>query len=163
MSFRQALTRVIRTALDEDIGPGDITTGAALRGDERGIAQATAKAEMVVAGIDVFGEVFLSLDASLIFTARRRDGETVGERGSPCRDLRQSRLHFDRRTGGPEPLPADVRNCHDDPALQRCDQRNTRQKSWIREKPRRDCGSSTSRPFVWGEGTTTALPSMTGS
>ncbi len=80
MSFRQALTRVIRTALDEDIGPGDITTGAALRGDETGIAHATAKAEMVVAGIDVFGEVFLLLDSSLIFTARRRDGETV-ERG----------------------------------------------------------------------------------
>ncbi len=75
MSFRQALTRVIRTALDEDIGPGDITTGAALRGDERGIARATAKTEMVVAGIDVFGEVFHTLDASLIFTARRRDGE----------------------------------------------------------------------------------------
>ena len=78
MSFRQALARVIRTALDEDIGPGDITTGAALRGDETGIARATAKTEMVVAGIDVFGEVFLSLDSSLIFTARRRDGERVG-------------------------------------------------------------------------------------
>ena len=78
MSFRQALTRVIRAALDEDIGPGDITTGAALRGDETGIARAMAKTEMVVAGIDVFGEVFLLLDSSLIFTARRRDGETVG-------------------------------------------------------------------------------------
>jgi nicotinate-nucleotide pyrophosphorylase (carboxylating) len=78
MSFRQALAKVIRTALDEDIGPGDITTGAALRGDETGIARATAKTEMVVAGIDVFGEVFLLLDSSLIFTARRRDGETVG-------------------------------------------------------------------------------------
>jgi len=78
MSFRQALKTVIRTALDEDIGPGDITTGAALRGDETGIARVTAKTEMVVAGIDVFGEVFLSLDSSLIFTARRRDGETVG-------------------------------------------------------------------------------------
>lgn len=78
MSFRQALKTVIQTALDEDIGPGDITTGAALRGDETGIARVTAKTEMVVAGIDVFGEVFLSLDSSLIFTARRRDGETVG-------------------------------------------------------------------------------------
>jgi nicotinate-nucleotide pyrophosphorylase (carboxylating) len=79
MSFRQAIARVIRTALDEDIGPGDITTGAALRGDETGIARATAKTEMLVAGIDVFGEVFLALDSSLIFTARRRDGEMVGK------------------------------------------------------------------------------------
>lgn len=79
MSFRQALARVIRTALDEDVGPGDITTGAVLRGDEAGIARATAKTEMVVAGIDVFGEVFLTLDPTLIFTAQRRDGETAGK------------------------------------------------------------------------------------
>lgn len=79
MSFRQALVRVIRIALDEDIGPGDITTGGALRGDETGIARATAKTEMVVAGIDVFGEVFLTLDPALVFTARRRDGETAGK------------------------------------------------------------------------------------
>jgi len=71
-------SRLIRTALDEDIGPGDITTEAVLRGDETGVALATAKSEMVVAGIDVFGDVFLTLDPGLIFSARRRDGETVG-------------------------------------------------------------------------------------
>jgi nicotinate-nucleotide pyrophosphorylase (carboxylating) len=77
MLSRYILTRVIRMALEEDIGAGDITTGAALTGDETGIARATAKSEMVVAGIDVFGEVFLTLDPSLVFTARRRDGERV--------------------------------------------------------------------------------------
>ena len=66
---------MIRTALDEDIGAGDVTTGAALRGDEAGHALATAKVEMVVAGIDVFGEVFLAFDPTLNFTQRRRDGE----------------------------------------------------------------------------------------
>ena len=76
---RHRLAGMIRTALEEDIGPGDITTGAALAGDERGVARATAKAEMVVAGIDVFGEVFLALDPSLCFTALRRDGEKVGQ------------------------------------------------------------------------------------
>ncbi len=76
---RHMLARVIRTALDEDIGAGDITTGAALTGEEMGIALATAKTEMVVAGIDVFGEVFLTLDPSLGFTARRCDGEKVAE------------------------------------------------------------------------------------
>jgi len=76
---RQVIERVIRTALEEDIGAGDITTDAALSGDETGIARATAKAEMVVAGIDLFGEVFLTLDPSLCFTARRRDGEKVAE------------------------------------------------------------------------------------
>ncbi|MEK7373416.1 MAG: carboxylating nicotinate-nucleotide diphosphorylase [Thermodesulfobacteriota bacterium] len=72
---RHLLTKLIRTALDEDIGAGDVTTGAALRGDEAGHAQAMAKVEMVVAGIDVFGEVFLAFDPALNFTQRRRDGE----------------------------------------------------------------------------------------
>ncbi len=72
---RHMLRQLIRTALDEDIGAGDVTTGAALRGDEAGHAQARAKVEMVVAGIDVFGEVFLAFDPALNFTQRRRDGE----------------------------------------------------------------------------------------
>lgn len=77
MSFRQSLLRVIRTALEEDVGPGDITTEAALLGGEKGLARATAKGEMVVAGIDVFGAVFLELDPLLTFAPLRRDGERV--------------------------------------------------------------------------------------
>jgi nicotinate-nucleotide pyrophosphorylase (carboxylating) len=75
---RQKLTKLIRTALDEDIGAGDVTTQAALRGDETGLARATAKAGMVVAGIDLFGEVFITLDPTLNFQALRRDGDRVG-------------------------------------------------------------------------------------
>jgi nicotinate-nucleotide pyrophosphorylase (carboxylating) len=75
---RYALAELIRTALTEDVGMGDVTTGAALRGDETGQALATAKAELVVAGIEVFGEVFRTLDPSLTFTIRRRDGEKAG-------------------------------------------------------------------------------------
>lgn len=76
---RHMLVRVIRAALEEDIGAGDITTAAALIGDEMGVARVTAKTEMVVAGIDLFGEVFLTLDPALGFTARRQDGEKVAE------------------------------------------------------------------------------------
>jgi nicotinate-nucleotide pyrophosphorylase (carboxylating) len=75
---RHVLTELIRTALAEDVGMGDVTTGAALRGDETGLARATAKAELIVAGIEVFGEVFRTLDPALIFTAHRRDGEKAG-------------------------------------------------------------------------------------
>jgi nicotinate-nucleotide pyrophosphorylase (carboxylating) len=76
---RHLLTELIRTALAEDIGAGDITTGAALRGDEAGLAQATAKAELVVAGIDVFGEAFRTLDPALTFMPRKRDGEKAAK------------------------------------------------------------------------------------
>jgi nicotinate-nucleotide pyrophosphorylase (carboxylating) len=74
---RQVLAKLIRAALDEDIGAGDVTTGAALRGDEAGLARATAKSGMVVAGIELFGEVFRTLDPTLIFQALRRDGDWV--------------------------------------------------------------------------------------
>jgi nicotinate-nucleotide pyrophosphorylase (carboxylating) len=76
---RHMIVKVIQTALEEDIGTGDITTGAALTGDEKGIARATAKTGMVVAGIDLFGEVFLAVDPSLEFKPHRRDGEKVGK------------------------------------------------------------------------------------
>ena len=74
---RYALTNLIKNALDEDVGSGDITTWAALSGGEAGLAQATAKENMVVAGIEVFGEVFLTLDTGLTFTALRHDGDKV--------------------------------------------------------------------------------------
>lgn len=73
------LKKLIRTALAEDIGAGDVTTAAALRGDETGCARATAKEELVVAGIDVFGEVFLMHDPALKFTRRLGDGEKAGK------------------------------------------------------------------------------------
>lgn len=71
----QALGELIRKALAEDVGMGDVTTAAALRGDETGLARATAKGALVVAGIEVFGEVFRMLDPALTVSTCRRDGE----------------------------------------------------------------------------------------
>ena len=74
---RQALGELIRTALGEDVGVGDVTTAAALRGDETGVARATAKEALVVAGIEVFAEVFRTLDPTLTVSPCRQDGEKV--------------------------------------------------------------------------------------
>jgi nicotinate-nucleotide pyrophosphorylase (carboxylating) len=75
MWSQQVVDELIRRALAEDVGPGDVTTSAALAGGERGIALATAKAETVVAGIEVFGRVFGILDPSLNVSAHLRDGQ----------------------------------------------------------------------------------------
>jgi nicotinate-nucleotide pyrophosphorylase (carboxylating) len=75
MWLQQALGELIRTALSEDVGVGDVTTASALRGDETGLARATAKGTLVVAGIEVFGEVFRTLDPALTVSTCRRDGE----------------------------------------------------------------------------------------
>jgi len=62
MLDQRMVRKIIRTAFEEDIGGGDLTTNAILTGKETGTAKATAKAEIVVAGIAVFREAFLYRD-----------------------------------------------------------------------------------------------------
>ena len=69
--------RLIRCALEEDIGAGDRTTGSVLTGQESGTARAVAKADMVLAGIDVFRETFLLLDPDIQFTNCLEDGREI--------------------------------------------------------------------------------------
>jgi nicotinate-nucleotide pyrophosphorylase (carboxylating) len=70
----EAVRKIIRRALEEDIRSGDVTTSAALTGSETGLATALAKEDLVVAGLDVFREVFRVRDASLVFGTAVRDG-----------------------------------------------------------------------------------------
>ena len=77
MIHRHILHRLIQSALEEDIGPGDITTTALLTGEETGTAQAVAKADLIVAGIDVFRETFLFLDPDIRFTECLEDGREI--------------------------------------------------------------------------------------
>ncbi len=72
------LRKLIRMALDEDIGSGDLTTSSVLTGDETGIAQVISKGEIIVAGIDIFGKVFRVLDLSLDFEKYAHDGQPAG-------------------------------------------------------------------------------------
>ncbi len=69
------LKKLIEAALDEDIGAGDMTTLAILTGSERGVATTIAKAQLVVAGIDIFKEVFQSFDQNIAFNATCRNGD----------------------------------------------------------------------------------------
>jgi len=71
---KYTLQGIIRAALEEDIGSRDVTTAALLSGQETGKAQAVAKSELIVAGIDVFRETFLFLDGSLAFMSHTKDG-----------------------------------------------------------------------------------------
>ena len=71
------LKKLIEAALDEDMGVGDITTSAILKGSERGVATTIAKAQLVVAGIDIFKEVFQSFDEDIVFNAKYYDGDLV--------------------------------------------------------------------------------------
>jgi nicotinate-nucleotide pyrophosphorylase (carboxylating) len=65
---------LIRCALEEDIGPGDVTTAAVLTEQETGTGHAVAKADLVMAGIAIFRETFLFLDPDVRFTKCLEDG-----------------------------------------------------------------------------------------
>jgi nicotinate-nucleotide pyrophosphorylase (carboxylating) len=71
------IKKVILEALKEDIGAGDITTRAIVKNNLRGHAEAIAKEEFIVAGIDVFKKTFLLLDKDLKFRAFAKDGKRV--------------------------------------------------------------------------------------
>lgn len=51
--------------LAEDIGRGDITTQAIVRGDVRGMGRFLAKEPLVICGVDVAEAVFLNLDTEI--------------------------------------------------------------------------------------------------
>ena len=83
----EAVRNIIRRALEEDIRSGDVTTAYVLTGAEKGTAKALAKEELVVAGLDVFREVFRIRDAGILFRTALKDGDRV-PRGTVLATLR---------------------------------------------------------------------------
>lgn len=71
------IERIIRTALQEDIGLGDITTQATIAPGTMARAELVAKQDFVLAGIDVARQVFGQLDPSVAFEKLREDGQRV--------------------------------------------------------------------------------------
>ncbi|MHB8709900.1 MAG: carboxylating nicotinate-nucleotide diphosphorylase [Desulfuromonadales bacterium] len=72
-----SVDRLIRTALEEDIGPGDVTTAATIAPGSVARAELVAKEEFVLAGIGVARRVFELLDAQIAFEGLITDGRTV--------------------------------------------------------------------------------------
>ena len=71
------ISRIIKTALKEDIGTGDITTKAIVSPKKMGQAQVIAKDDFVVAGIDIFKQTFLFVDESIKIKIFITEGNTT--------------------------------------------------------------------------------------
>ncbi len=69
--------RIVRTALQEDIGLGDVTTMATVAKDSRSRAELVAKEDFVLAGLEVAEAVFECLDSATRFEKIFVDGQRV--------------------------------------------------------------------------------------
>ena len=63
--------------LKEDLGRGDITTQATVRGGARARGQFLAKADFVLCGLEIAEAVFSTLDSSVQLESRVYDGEWI--------------------------------------------------------------------------------------
>ena len=70
-------TDVIRRALAEDLGPGDITSECFIPADHRSSARIIAKENAILAGTEVAREVFRQVDPAIEIEIRTNDGETI--------------------------------------------------------------------------------------
>ena len=67
----------VQKALDEDLGPGDVTTGAVLESPRQGTARLMLREEAVLSGIKVFEMTFQLIHPGIIFQSACRDGEII--------------------------------------------------------------------------------------
>ena len=75
--YLSPIDKIIDSALEEDLGPGDITTEALVDLSVKGEARLIAKEEIILAGIGVFSRVFSRLDPEIVVETKYRDGEAV--------------------------------------------------------------------------------------
>jgi nicotinate-nucleotide pyrophosphorylase (carboxylating) len=74
-----SIQHLIEIALEEDMGPGDITTDNLIDPRLEGNGEIIAKEPLVVAGLDVARQVFTYLDSEVVFTSKYDDGDVVKE------------------------------------------------------------------------------------
>jgi nicotinate-nucleotide pyrophosphorylase (carboxylating) len=105
----ERVRRIVREALDEDVGLRDVTSEATVPDSARARAVLVAKQELVAAGLDVAREVFRALDPSVAWEPEAREGErffpgtvlaTVGGRARALLTAERVALNFLQRLSG---------------------------------------------------------------
>jgi nicotinate-nucleotide pyrophosphorylase (carboxylating) len=71
----ERVQRLVRAALDEDLGRGDLTTDVTVPESARARGDLVAKQELVVAGLDVARAAFLALDPAAAWQPEAREGD----------------------------------------------------------------------------------------
>ena len=71
------LSDLVRAALAEDVGTGDVTTAATIAPDRAGRARVIARAPGIVSGQEAFAETYRQVDASVEVELAKADGQQV--------------------------------------------------------------------------------------
>ena len=71
------LDKIVQHALLENLSPGDITSDTIFTPENRAQAAVTAKEDLVLCGLETAREVFAAVDADLVFTSLKKDGDFV--------------------------------------------------------------------------------------
>ncbi len=82
--LNQSIKRVVKQALKEDIGPGDLTTQAVFIKDRNVKAYLYAKEDLVLAGRRVFEQTFRTLGERISFKWLKKDGQRVKKHQKIC-------------------------------------------------------------------------------
>ncbi len=69
--------KIIRLALEEDIGDGDRTTDSIIKEEKRAFAKLIAKEDFILAGLPVFKQVFIELSSDVYFEDYHKDGDLI--------------------------------------------------------------------------------------
>jgi nicotinate-nucleotide pyrophosphorylase (carboxylating) len=77
-----SIKHLINLALQEDIGPGDITTDNLIPEKKEGQGIIVAKEPFVLAGLDVAKQVFAILDSGAEFASEYEDGDRIEDRAT---------------------------------------------------------------------------------
>jgi len=100
---------IVRRALAEDLGWGDVTTESTVTGDARARARIVAGGDCVVAGLDVAEEAFRQLDPAVVVMRNVDDGQacavgatlcTLDGRAAPLLTAERTALNFLQRLSG---------------------------------------------------------------
>lgn len=111
----RSLARIIRSALEEDIGSGDVTTRWAVPERATARAELVARAEGVIAGLPVAALVLRAVDPEIELVSRVEDGarvtpgQVLAEAAGPARGVltgERTALNFLQRMSGIATLTA---------------------------------------------------------
>src|SRR5687768_11851007 len=85
LNFSQ-VSSLISMAIEEDIGHGDITTESIIGVHATSMAHLITKEEIVLAGLEIFSQVFFMVDKSISIKNYYKDGDLI-QRGTIIADI----------------------------------------------------------------------------